>query len=145
MTFPMARMVLVVAMASDKDHLGFARELISVGKLDAVFLTEVDIAGDKSRITSASSLKDCWVRASREVGVDILDHGVADCQNLLDNPSVCTVELERKIILTTESSLMNSLRVGNQILRARKGDQLGTIVVTGSLHIVSSVLRFIQG
>lgn len=29
MTFPGSRLVLVVAMASDKDHLGFARELLS--------------------------------------------------------------------------------------------------------------------
>lgn len=29
MTFPQARLTLVVAMASDKDHLGFAREFLS--------------------------------------------------------------------------------------------------------------------
>lgn len=29
MTFPKAKLLLVVAMASDKDHSGFARELLS--------------------------------------------------------------------------------------------------------------------
>ena len=29
MAFPKARLVLVVAMANDKDHLGFAKELLS--------------------------------------------------------------------------------------------------------------------
>lgn len=29
MTFPRARLALVVAMASDKDHVGFAREFLS--------------------------------------------------------------------------------------------------------------------
>lgn len=29
MAFPKSRLVLVVAMANDKDHIGFARELLS--------------------------------------------------------------------------------------------------------------------
>jgi len=29
MAFPKARLVFVVAMASDKDHVGFAREILS--------------------------------------------------------------------------------------------------------------------
>lgn len=145
MTFPKARLVLVVAMASDKDHSGFARELLSTRKLEAVFLTEVDIAGDKSRMTSASVLKDCWIQASKEVGVDIVDDGVEDFLSSLDDQSVhSVVKPESKTILATESSLKISMRVGNQILRARMGDQPGIIVVTGSLHIVSSVLRSIQ-
>ncbi|KAG5533859.1 hypothetical protein RHGRI_027901 [Rhododendron griersonianum] len=145
MTFPKARLVLVVAMASDKDHSGFARELLSTRKLEAVFLTEVDIAGDKSRMTFASVLKDCWIQASKEVGVDIVDDGVQDFRSSLDDQSVHSVDKpESKTILATESSLKISMRVGNQILRARMGDQPGIIVVTGSLHIVSSVLRSIQ-
>ena len=114
-------------------------------KLEAVFLTEVDIAGDKSRMTSASVLKDCWVQASKEVGVNILEYGSVECQNLLEDQSVhSAVEPESKTILTTESSLMNSMQVGNRILRARTRDQSGIILVTGSLHIVSSVLHLIQ-
>nr|POE45611.1 dihydrofolate synthetase [Quercus suber] len=48
MTFGVAPLALVVAMASDKDHIGFAREFLSGGELEAVLLTEGDIAGGKS-------------------------------------------------------------------------------------------------
>ncbi|KAL7183655.1 hypothetical protein ACSBR2_025943 [Camellia fascicularis] len=148
MTSPKAKLVLVVAMASDKDHLGFARELLSVRKLEAIFLTEVDIAGDKARMTPASLLKDSWILASKEAGIKILDYGVSVCQKLLEDQSVHSAnELESKTILSAEMSLMDAIRVGNKILRARTAgdDQSGIIVVTGSLHIVSSVLGLIQG
>ncbi|KAF5947565.1 hypothetical protein HYC85_013522 [Camellia sinensis] len=148
MTFPKAKLVLVVAMASDKDHLGFARELLSVRKLEAIFLTEVDIAGDKARMTPASLLKDSWIQASKEAGINILDYGVTVCRKLLEDQSVHSAnELESKTILSAEMSLMDAMRVGNKILRARTAgdDQSGIIVVTGSLHIVSSVLGLIQG
>lgn len=96
-------------------------------------------------MTSASVLKDCWIQASKEVGVDIVDDGVEDfCSSLEDQSVHSVVKPESKTILATESSLKISMRVGNQILRARMGDQPGIIVVTGSLHIVSSVLRSIQ-
>ncbi|MEI4872658.1 hypothetical protein Q8G47_28435, partial [Klebsiella pneumoniae] len=75
MTFPKARLILVVAMASDKDHLAFARELLSVRQLDAIILTEVGIAGDRYRSTPLSLLKDSWIQASKEVGVDIQECG----------------------------------------------------------------------
>lgn len=148
MTFPKAKLVLVVAMASDKDHLGFARELLSVRKLEAIFLTEVDIAGDKARMTPASLLKDSWIQASKEAGINILNYGVSVCRKLLeDQPVHFANELESKTILSAEMSLMDAMRFGNKILRARTAgdDQSGIIVVTGSLHIVSSVLGFIQG
>ncbi|XP_059629098.1 dihydrofolate synthetase isoform X2 [Cornus florida] len=145
MTFPEARLVFVVAMASDKDHLAFARELLSVKQLEAVFLTEVDIAGDKSRMTSASLLKGCWIQATKEVGIDILDHGIVEYQKWFeDQPVHSEGESECKTILSAETSLIDSMRIGNQILRARTGDQSGVIVVTGSLHIVSMVLGSIS-
>ncbi|XP_021840202.1 dihydrofolate synthetase isoform X2 [Spinacia oleracea] len=112
-----SRLVLVVAMASDKDHCGFAKELLTGLHFEAVFFTEVDIAGDKSRSTSALFLKDIWIKTC--------------------------IELD-KMILAVESSLTNCLRASNRTLKARTGDQSGVIVVTGSLHIVSSVLASIH-
>lgn len=38
MTFPKARLILVVAMASDKDHIAFARELLSGSELEPYLL-----------------------------------------------------------------------------------------------------------
>ncbi|KAL3521612.1 hypothetical protein ACH5RR_019761 [Cinchona calisaya] len=55
MSFPKARIVLLVAMTNDKDHIGFARELLSARYLEAVFFAEASIAGEKSRTTSACS------------------------------------------------------------------------------------------
>ncbi|KAK9122004.1 hypothetical protein Syun_019621 [Stephania yunnanensis] len=58
MTHPNLPLALVVAMANDKDHSAFARQLL-LGRLpEAVVLTEVSIAGDRSRITPASGRLD---------------------------------------------------------------------------------------
>ncbi|KAK9292440.1 hypothetical protein L1049_020412 [Liquidambar formosana] len=144
--FPEARLALVVAMASEKDHLAFARELLSGRQLEAVFLTESDIAGGKSRTTSSSLLRDCWIQASKELGIDILHDGMAEYQKLLKDQSVCSAgEFADKTLLAAESSLPVCMRIGNEILKAKTGDQSGILVVTGSLHIVSLVLASVHG
>ncbi|KAK2983652.1 hypothetical protein RJ640_023186, partial [Escallonia rubra] len=135
MTFPKCAVVLVVAMASDKDHVAFARELLSVRRLEAIFLTEVSIAGGKFRTTPVSQLKSCWIQASREVGIDFLDDGVAKYNELLKNQDALSpVGLEPKTVLFAEKELIKSMKVGYEILKARTGNKSGIIVVTGSLH-----------
>lgn len=128
MAFPDARVALVVAMASDKDHLAFAREFLSGLQLEAVFLTEADIAGGKPRTTSASLLMDCWIQASEELGINTLHDGMEKNRELLE---------ENKIILATEKSPEVAMRAANETLRRRAGNRSSVIVVTGSLHIVS--------
>lgn len=120
-------------------------DIISARQLDAVVLTEVSIAGDRSRLTPLSLLKESWIRASKEVGVGIQDFGVANVE-FLKSQSLhsTTCDLQPKIVLLGERSLTDSLRIGNQILRNKEGSQSGIIVVTGSLHIVSSVLGSLQ-
>ncbi|KAM4076175.1 hypothetical protein ACJW30_12G043200 [Castanea mollissima] len=141
MTFGKAPLALVVAMASDKDHVGFAREFLSV-----VLLTEADIAGGKSRTTSASLLRDCWIQASKELGIDIIHDGTTKSREVFNNLLLCSAsKLENETILAAESSLMATLKATNQILRERTGNQSGIIVVTGSLHIVSMVLAALSG
>nr|POE45604.1 dihydrofolate synthetase [Quercus suber] len=141
MTFGEAPLALVVAMASDKDQFQ-----ISGGELEAVLLTEADIAGGKSRTTSASLLRDCWIQASKELGIDIVHDGIAKSREVFNNLLVCSAsKLENGTILVAESSLMASLKVTNQILRETAGNQSGIIVVTGSLHIVSMVLAALSG
>ncbi|KAM3309186.1 dihydrofolate synthetase-like [Capsicum chacoense] len=141
MTFPKAKMVLVVAMANDKNHLGFARELLSVGNLAAVFSTEVDIAGAKSRLTSASLLKCAWANASREMNMKVLDLKVADSE---DQSLQAAGIVESQSILLAEGSLLACIRAGFKILSERTAEQPGIIVVTGSLHIVSAVLGYLH-
>ena len=116
------------------------------GKIEAVLLTEANIAGGKSRTTSASLLKDCWVQASQDLGIGVVHNEMTNSREVLKNLLVCSAsKLEHGTILAAESSLMVSLKVANQILRERTGNQSGIIVVTGSLHIVSMVLAALNG
>lgn len=135
MAFPDARVALVVAMASDKDHLAFAREFLSGLQLEAVFLTEADIAGGKSRTASASLLIDCWIQASEELGINTLHDGMEKKRELLE---------ENKIILATEKSPEGAMKAANETLRRRAGNRSSVIVVTGSLHVVSLLLASLQ-
>lgn len=140
MTFPDSRLAVVVAMASDKDHLAFAKEFLSGRQLEAVYLTEADIAGGTSRTTSASVLRDCWIRASKELGIKVVHDRMAECGELFEDKFICTGDSEHEFMVAAKNSLSDSLRSANQILRERKQNRLGIIVVTGSLHIVSLVL-----
>ncbi|XP_041015251.1 dihydrofolate synthetase isoform X2 [Juglans microcarpa x Juglans regia] len=142
MTFPEASLALVVAMASDKDHIGFAREFLSAGeRFRAVFLTEADIAGGRSRTTPASLLRDCWIQASKELGVPIVHNRSAKSEEDFEDQFVSSAsKAECGTILAADSSLNVSLKIANQILRERSGNGRSVIMVTGSLHIVSMVL-----
>ncbi|KAL0452436.1 UNVERIFIED_CONTAM: Dihydrofolate synthetase [Sesamum latifolium] len=151
---PETRLVLVVAMADDKDHLGFARVLLSADKgpvsfaagcLEAVCFTEINIAGDRSRTTSSSLLKDSWIQACTEMGYDFLDCKTAKYELIEDQHTQFEGKMGCQSILFTEGSLMDSIRLGNEIRGAKSGSQRGIIVVTGSLHIVSAVLGSLEG
>ncbi|GMH19622.1 hypothetical protein Nepgr_021463 [Nepenthes gracilis] len=134
MAFPEARLALVVAMAIDKDHLGFAKEFLSAGQRpEAVCLTEVDVAGDRVRTTSASMLRNCWIKASKEAGVDIIHDGMAEYQFLIEDLSVRSAST----ILVAERSLTASLRIADQILEARRGEQSGIII-----HVIPQKIRW---
>ncbi|XVF12624.1 hypothetical protein REPUB_Repub08aG0135000 [Reevesia pubescens] len=141
MTFPDSRLAIVVAMASDKDHLSFAKEFLSGRQLEAVFLTEANIAGGTSRTTSASVLRDCWMQASRELGIKVLHDRMTRYREFFEEKLIySTRDLEHEIIMAAENSLSDSLRFANQILQERTPNRPGIVVVTGSLHIVSLVL-----
>ncbi|XP_051116415.1 dihydrofolate synthetase [Andrographis paniculata] len=141
MAFPNARLVLVVAMAIDKDHFGFAEVLLSAGCLDAVCFTEVDIAGDRYRTTSSSLLKDTWIQACSVTGADFLDCKVEKYDLTEDQEEI----MGNQSILFMEGSLMASMKFGNKILCAKQGAKQGILVFTGSLHIVSAILGSING
>ncbi|GLU09066.1 hypothetical protein SLE2022_259430 [Rubroshorea leprosula] len=141
MAFPGARLALVVAMASDKDHFGFAKEFLKGGQLEAVFLTEANIAGGKSRTTAAPLLRDCWLQASKELGINVLHDRTAEYGGLFKDKLISSaMEFRDGLVLVAENSLAVSLDVANQILQERSANRTGILVVTGSLHIVSSVL-----
>ncbi|KAK9178929.1 hypothetical protein WN943_028123 [Citrus x changshan-huyou] len=140
MTFPHSRLALVVAMAIDKDHLAFAKEFLSGRKLDAVILTEADVAGGKARVTPASLLRDRWIQASEELGIITVHNGMAEYREMFDNQLITSLTVfEHKTLLAASKSFALSMKMAYQILR-RVENQPGVLVVTGSLHIVSSVL-----
>lgn len=111
---------------------------------EAVILTEVDIAGGKSRSASALFLKDIWKNACMELGTEYIVEDDANNLKPLDTLVHSTGD-SNKMILVAENSLINCLTAGNKILKARTGDRSRIIVVTGSLHVVSSILASIRG
>ncbi|KAI3725706.1 hypothetical protein L1987_65498 [Smallanthus sonchifolius] len=140
-TYPDAKLVFVVAMASDKDHQAFARELLAVKQVDGVILTEVSIAGDRFRTASLPLLRDRWIQASDELGIKFCEYGVEEYNDLLKTQSgKCVDELHDSTLLFSSRSVLESLRIGDKILKSKGTDRPGLLVVTGSLHIVSSVL-----
>uniref|UniRef100_A0A1J3JAN4 Folylpolyglutamate synthase n=1 Tax=Noccaea caerulescens TaxID=107243 RepID=A0A1J3JAN4_NOCCA len=114
------RLVFVVAMASDKDHVSFAKELLSGLTPEAVVLTEADIAGSKVRSTTCSVLKESWTKA----GDDELGSG--------------------SIKVSENKTVFGSLKLAYKILTHDITGDSGMVIVTGSLHIVSSVLASLQ-
>ncbi|CAA7058325.1 unnamed protein product [Microthlaspi erraticum] len=118
--FAEKRLVFVVAMASDKDHVSFAKELLSGLTPEAVVLTEADIAGSKVRSTASSVLKESWTKAADELG-------------------------SGSIKVSENKTVFGSLKLAYKILTDHiTGDDSGMVIVTGSLHIVSSVLASLQ-
>lgn len=118
----------------DFDHF------FSGGHVNGVVLTEAGIAGSKSRTTAASLLRNCWIQASKGLGIDVLHDEMSEHQDLSVDQLICLSKLGNKPILAAEASFQASLNAANQILRGRTGDRLGIVVITGSLHIVSLVL-----
>ncbi|KAK4273914.1 hypothetical protein QN277_017217 [Acacia crassicarpa] len=142
MAYPEARLGFIVAMASDKDHVGFAKEILSGEHVETIVLTEAAIAGGVTRMKSAVSLKDAWIQASEELGVQIAHDGAAGYRELINDETVPHVRdlHDHTTVLSTEGCLKSSLRTMDGILRRNKGVERGIIVITGSLHIVSTVL-----
>ncbi|XP_078439408.1 folylpolyglutamate synthetase family protein isoform X2 [Wolffia australiana] len=129
---PNRHLALVVAMASDKNHLKFASQLLSGLRPELVVLTEASIAGSSSRTASALSLKDAWVDAAAGLGLGFKPIG----PNEKINPGGPTA------FVSCLGLPMASLRLANELLPNGPVDiGLGRlIVVTGSLHIVSHFL-----
>ncbi|KAF2551201.1 hypothetical protein F2Q68_00035874 [Brassica cretica] len=113
------RLVFVVAMASDKDHVSFAKELLSGVRPEAVVLTEADIGGGKVRSTACSVLKESWIKASDELGLGFME-------------------------ASEDKTVFGSLKLAYEILKHNRTGEEGMVIVTGSLHIVSSVLASLQ-
>ncbi|KAJ8630782.1 hypothetical protein MRB53_024105 [Persea americana] len=144
MTYHDTPLALVVAMASDKDHLAFARQLLSGRLPEVVVLMEVSIAGAKSRTASALLLKDTWKRAALELDIEVS----MGSESFLEDQSGCSHLIPKHghvVLISNEmGTVEDSMLVAYQLLRGRMDGPKGLIVVTGSFHLVSSVLASLQ-
>ncbi|KAK7809468.1 dihydrofolate synthetase, partial [Quercus suber] len=124
------------------------------GELEAVLLTEADIAGGKSRTTSASLLRDCWIQASKELGIDIVHDGTGEqisnnfsffIKRLLD-PSFKELGID-----IVHDGIAKSREVFNNLLVCSASKlENGTILVAesslmASLKVTNQILRETAG
>lgn len=111
---------------------------------DVVLLTEVSIAGSKSRMTPSSSLKTSCVQGAMDLGIDVTDIGEITHAKSMDGLLISSKENPNAMLIgcATESTVI-SMKAANELLKSIRGSKNGLIVVTGSLHIVSSVLSSI--
>lgn len=109
---------------------------------------EVSIAGAKSRTTSALLLKDIWKQAALGLGIEVSSVGMGGESFLDEDQSDCSnlVPKHRHVVMISNEmgTVEDSMMVAYRLLRGRMDGPKGLIVVTGSLHIVSSVLTSLQ-
>ncbi|THU53531.1 hypothetical protein C4D60_Mb10t15380 [Musa balbisiana] len=148
MVQPDGVLAFLVAMASDKDHLAFARQLLSGRRPELILLTEVSIAGGRSRIALASTLKEAWTKALLESGADLVDIGIMDDEKAIEDHGSCSLITSdpNKMMLASckNASILDSVKLADQLLKSRSRDQPALIVITGSLHVVSSLLAALR-
>ncbi|KAI0524213.1 hypothetical protein KFK09_003577 [Dendrobium nobile] len=145
MESPDGPLALVVSMASDKDHMAFAMQLLTGRTPNVVILTETSIAGSRFRTVSASNLKEVWFRAATNLGINVLDLGTINQWKTDGFPNVFSGQMKTNhsqvLLIALPNALVgDSMQVADELLRYRTGQKPHLIAVTGSLHIVSSVL-----
>ena len=105
---------------------------------------EVSIAGAKSRTASVLLLKDTWKRAALELDIEVS----MGSESFLEDQSGCSHLIPKHghvVLISNEmGTVEDSMLVAYQLLRGRMDGPKGLIVVTGSFHLVSSVLASLQ-
>lgn len=142
-------LALVVAMASDKDHVAFARSLLSGGiRPEVVILTQVSIAESAHRSADTSSLLQAFSAVNSKHSFQTKDlaarsegqeHGESGC-----NPSSGRVR-EDKVKLLLASDIREAIGRAQDAILGHTEEGKGLICVTGSLHAVRAVLDLVEG
>lgn len=154
---PEGPLALIIGMANDKEHLAFAAQLLSGRRPDIVLLTEARIAGGTARSMLASSLKDIWTGVAHDQGIDCTDIGVVtsdESPDLIDCLAAAATSSPNKpapmmIGCGNAPFSRDLLKAASRLLQAWSdngdgGAPAGLICVTGSLHMVSSVLQQLE-
>uniref|UniRef100_A0A0E0FE42 Mur ligase central domain-containing protein n=1 Tax=Oryza meridionalis TaxID=40149 RepID=A0A0E0FE42_9ORYZ len=143
---PRGPLALVVGMANDKEHLAFAEQLVSGPRPDVVLLTEASIAGGRSRSMPASSLKEIWMAAAQSQGIsyysDIGTITGVEAPIIASRPTGSrSLSSDKPMLIGCCTPFSSDLiRVASRLLQSQEDGDTGLICVTGSLHMVSSVL-----
>ncbi|XP_044947028.1 dihydrofolate synthetase isoform X1 [Hordeum vulgare subsp. vulgare] len=152
---PEGPVALIVGMASDKEHLAFAAQLLSGRRPDVVLLTETGIAGGTARSMPASSLRDIWTGAALGQGIECADIGAIAG----DEAPTVNIDHLAPAAGTDKPGLMligcgatpfsrDLMKAASQLLRRADGPGAarggGLICVTGSMHMVASVLQQLE-
>lgn len=110
-----------------------------------VLLTEASIAGGNSRSMPASSLKELWIAVAEEQGIEYVDIGTVsgmespECiSNLL---AVLSSGSRKPVLIGSQDGAFSCdlIKVASQLVESRGAP--GLLCVTGSLHLVASVLQ----
>ncbi|KAF8679358.1 hypothetical protein HU200_046144 [Digitaria exilis] len=154
---PEGPLALIVGMANDKEHLAFAEQLLSDPRPDVVLLTEASIAGGASRVMPASSLKEVWMAVARNLGIDCVDIGTISGAQAPENVAELARSSSRfsgkpTVMIGCQDDeapfSCDLIRAASQLMiESRGGDEdasPGLVCVTGSLHVVASVLPHLE-
>jgi dihydrofolate synthase len=113
-----------------------------------VLLTEASIAGGNSRGMPASSLKEVWVAAARDRGVDYTDAGMVsglETPECIGDLAAAASSGPGKPMLVGCQDLppfeCGLIKVACELLESRGRAAPGLVCVTGSLHLAASVLQ----
>jgi dihydrofolate synthase len=113
---------------------------------DVVLLTEASIAGGNSRGTPASSLKELWIAAARDRGIDYTDAGTvsgAETPECIGNLAAASSGSGKPMLIGCQDLppfKCDLIKVACELLESR-GAAPGLVCVTGSLHLAASVLQ----
>lgn len=145
MAYPDKPLAFVVAMANDKNHSAFAHQLLSGALPKVAILTEVSVAGGNLRTTTAASLSKIWTEIAGERNLSVIDwseiqnnSSTINCsdQNLrssfTDQPGL--------LVAKETESVEHALKKASKLLELVSNQSSGIICVTGSLHVVSTVV-----
>ncbi|CAM6103318.1 unnamed protein product [Calypogeia fissa] len=152
--FPEEYVAMVVAMASDKDHQGFARAILEGTEPKIIVTTSVDVAGSLKRSTSSTSLKSSFTRAGKELNMTVLDGLESDHMSrsethvLSSRASECTADsgemrsqrTEQLLLVEEADSIQLAIAKAAQLILELNRNRPGVICITGSLHAVATAM-----
>jgi len=145
MAYPDKPLAFVVAMANDKNHSAFAHQLLSGALPKVAILTEVSVAGGNSRTTTAASLSKIWTEIAGERNLSVIDwseiQNNSSTINCSDQNLRSSFTDQPGLLLAKETeSVEHALKKASKLLELVSNQSSGIICVTGSLHVVSTVI-----